>query len=161
MSHIILVILASLLMIPGIITSIFMPGTLYMFVIALVFGYIDQFAHLTPGEVGILAAITGIALIVDFLAGIIGAKSGGAHWTSIVWGLVGFIIGSAIIPIPVVGSLVGMFLGVLGSEWYRTKDGRQAKKAATGTFLGWVAGTGFKIGAALVFLALFIVCAIS
>ena len=157
MTNTVLVIVAIVLLLPGIAMAVLpIPGLLYMFVIALIYGLMDHFLHLSGPEVGILATIAGITLLVDFFSGIIGAKWGGAHWSSIVWGLVGLIIGSAVIPIPIVGSVAGMFLGVLTSEFYRTRDARQAQKAATGSFFGWLFGTGFKVVAALVFLGLFI-----
>jgi uncharacterized protein YqgC (DUF456 family) len=98
-----------------------------------------------------------MAMLIDFISGIVGAKWGGAHWSSIASGIVGLIVGSVFIPIPVVGSLAGMFLGVLSSEYYRTHNLKKAEKAAMGSFFGFIAGTGVRIIASVVFLILFIV----
>lgn len=116
-----------------------------------------MFANLSGLDIGILAAIVVVAFAVDFVAGIVGAKWGGAHWSSILWGLAGLVIGTFIFPAPLIGSVLGMFLGTLASELYRTKDLRHANRAATGSFLGWLAGMGFKLGAAFVFVILLIV----
>lgn len=161
MSYDILVVVFSLVLIPGLIMAIVpgLPGLLYMLVIALIFGFIDQFTHLTLGNFGILAAITAVAMLLDLFSGIIGAKWGGAHWTSIVYGLAGLIVGSLVIPVPIVGSLAGMFLGVLFSEWYRTANIKKANKAAVGSFAGSLVGMVGNSVAAVAFLTLFIVFA--
>ncbi len=161
MPYILSLIIAALLLIPGIAMAVLpVPGALYMFIVALVFAYIDGFMHLSATDISILAALTFLTMLVDFFAGMIGAKWGGAAWMSIVWGFFGFIVGSAIIPIPIFGSLAGMFIGVLASEWFRTRDVRQAHKAAAGSFLGWLAGTGFKVASAVAFIVLFVILAL-
>ncbi len=162
MPYILELIVFSVLLIPGIALAIVpgIPNILYMLAVAVGFGFADHFAHLSGFDIGILSALAALTLLVDFLAGIVGAKWGGAHWSSIAWGVVGLVLGSAFIPVPFVGSIIGMFLGVLASELYRTNDLRQARKAATGSFLGWLAGTGFKVAASVVFLGLFVLLAI-
>ena len=162
MTDIFILVAASVLLIPGILMAIIptVPGMLYMLVIVLVYGIYDHFVHVTWIEFGILAAITAVAMIIDTVSGLIGAKWGGAHWSSIVSGIVGLILGSALIPIPIVGSIIGMFFGVLASEWYRTRNMSQAHRAATGSLLGTLAGAGVKIVAAIVFLVLFIIFAL-
>ena len=162
MTHTIWLIAAVLLLLSGIALSFVpgIPGILYMLAIAGVYGYFDGLAHLSGLDLGILALLAAVTLLVDFFSGILGAKWGGAHWSSIIWGTVGLIAGSMFIPIPLLGSVIGMVLGVLASELYRTKDMRFAQKAAVGSFVGWLAGTGFKAVASVAFIVLFVVLAI-
>ncbi len=162
MTHTIILIIAGVLLIPGIIMSIIpaIPGMLYMIVIALLYGFYDHFTVMTLIDLAILGAVAAIAMIIDTVSGMIGAKWGGAHWSSLISGLAGLILGSAFIPVPIIGSLVGMFFGVLASEWYRTRNVSQAHRAATGSLLGSLAGAGVKIVASVLFLILFVVFAI-
>jgi uncharacterized protein YqgC (DUF456 family) len=159
MPYILLVTLFSLALLPGIFLSLVpgIPGILYMLAVAIGFGFVDHFAHLSGLDIGILSAVVALALLVDFVSGIAGAKWGGAHWSSILWGIVGLVLGSLFIPVPIFGSIIGMFLGVLASEFYRTKDVRLANKAAVGSFIGWLVGTGIKVIASIVFMVAFIV----
>ena len=162
MTHTIILIIASILLVPGIIMAIIpaIPGMLYMLIIALFYAFYDRFVHVTLLDLGILALITALAMIIDTVSGLIGAKWGGAHWTAIVSGFVGLILGSAFIPVPIVGSLAGMFFGILASEWYRTRNVTHAHRAATGSLIGSLAGTGVKIAASVAFFALFIFFAV-
>ena len=158
MTYIAWLIIAAVLLLPGIAISVLpVPGILYMLAIAAMFGILDHFVHLSGLDLGILSVLALVTLAADFWSGIAGAKWGGAHWTSILWGMVGLFVGSVVIPIPFFGSVIGMILGVLGSELYRTKNIQAAQKAAAGSFFGWLAGTGFKVVAAVIFLVLFIV----
>ncbi len=163
MTYIFALIATLILLLPGIFLALIpgIPGILYMLVIAAAFGLFDHFVHITPLGMGVLALIAAVNLLGEFLAGIVGAKWGGAHWSSILWGIVGLVAGSALIPIPFMGSIIGMFIGVLVSELYRTRDIERAQKAATGSFLGWLAGTGFKLATSIIFFVLFVIFALA
>lgn len=119
-----------------------------------------MFSNISALDIWILAAFILVTLLADFILGLWGARWGGAAWKSIAWGLVGLVAGTFIIAVPVVGSLAGMFLGVLISEMYRTRDLDKANKAAVGSFLGWLLGMGFKLIAIFVFIILFILLAV-
>ena len=163
MSYSIILIITSVLLIPGIVAS-FIPGIpnlLYMLLIALVFGVYDGFVHITTSNALTLTIVVVVAMLIDLVAGIIGAKWGGASWKSILYGIGGLLVGSIFIPVPVVGSIVGMFLGVLLHEMHRTHNIRIANKAAMGSLLGFLAGTGVRILASIVFFVLFIVFAVN
>ncbi len=131
-----------------------LPGLLYMFLVVVGFSFVDHFKHFTGLDILIFGIITAVAMLVDFFSGILGAKWGGAHWTSLFSGFAGLLLGSFFIPIPILGSMIGMFLGVLISELYRTKNVTNAGKAAAGSFLGSVVGMVVNIFCALLFFGL-------
>lgn len=57
--------------------------------------------------------------------------------------MVGLILGIFLTP---VGMILGSFLGAFLSEWYYNRQGvPQALKAAIGSFLGFITGTGLKV----------------
>ena len=150
-------IISIILLIPGLVTA-FIPGfpnLVYMFVIMLGFGIYDKFVHLTSINIIVIGIIVTAVMFVDFISGIAGAKLGGAHWVSMFSGFIGLIIGTFLIPVPILGSLIGMFLGILLSEWYRTKDIRKANKAAVGSFIGTVAGMVIRVLTSFIIFVLF------
>lgn len=160
-SHLLVIIVFAVLLIPGVVMSLMpgLPGLLYMFFVVLIFGFIDQFTNLTLGNIGILAIITAVAMLVDLTSGIIGAKWGGAHWSSLIYGAIGLVVGAFVIPIPIVGSIVGLFLAILVAEWCRTLSFRKANKAALGGFAGSLVGIISNGTAAVAILTLFIIFA--
>lgn len=125
--HITLVIIFTVLLLPGFVAQIMMlPGVPYMFVIALVFGFLDHFTHLTGTNIAILAGIAACTLIVDQLAGFIAAKWGGAQGKTFLFAMAGALVGSFIFPL--FGGLIGLFVGILIGEMIRRRG--VAKKTA-------------------------------
>lgn len=158
MSNTILTIITSILMLPGIAMAFLpsIPNIVYMFAIALAYGLIDRFVNLSHLGLGILAAIALLTLVLENISGLLGAKFGGAHWTSIITGLLGFIVGSAFIPIPIMGGIIGLTVAVLASEYYRTRNVRQAQRAAAASAVGSIVGSVIKVGGSVIFMTVFI-----
>jgi uncharacterized protein len=133
-----------------------LPALSYMFVVALAFAFVTHFATISiEGILGLLG-VTLVSVVIDHTSGLLGAKYGGAHGKSLMWGMLGAIIGTFVFPI--FGSFIGLFLGVLVAELHYKKrltpDGA-ALKAASGAVMGSIAGVAVNIAIAVVFLASF------
>lgn len=131
-----------------------LPALSYMALVSFVFGLFDRFVHLTVIELLILVSITALSIIVDHLSGILGAKYGGAHGTSLLWGIVGSIIGTFIAPL--FGSLAGLFVGIVGRELWIGRGKLRATKSATGALAGTIVGVVVNVALAIVFIVLFV-----
>jgi len=159
MSNTLLAIIFTILLIPGIAGAFLpLPGLLYMFIISLIFGFVDKFAHLQPWELGILAGIALISIINDYLTGMLGAKYGGAAQKSMLFGIAGMIVG--LILFPPFGGLVGVFVGILITELIRGTKQEKALRAATGGLIGSIVGMVVTLVLAIIFLFLFAIFAI-
>ena len=107
----------------------------------------------------ILAVTLLIAVIIGILDYIIPAKGtkyfGGSKYG--IWGTnIGLVVG-IFAPIPF-GFLIGPFVGALVGELiYNSQEKGRAFKAATGSFIGFLAGTFMKVLVSLLFLGLFLV----
>lgn len=145
-----------LLLLPGF-AGIFLPipGLLYMFVVALINGLIDKFERLQPWELGILGGIALVGIFNDYLTGMLGAKYGGAAQKSMIYGIIGMVIGTFLLP--PLGGLVGVFLGILIAEIFNHRNGQRAVRAATGGLLGSIAGMVITLILAIMFVFLFAV----
>ncbi|PJE67645.1 hypothetical protein COU95_01245 [Candidatus Shapirobacteria bacterium CG10_big_fil_rev_8_21_14_0_10_40_9] len=160
MSYLILVIVFAIFLFAGI-ASVFLlvfPSLPLMFIIALIFGFIDKFQHLTTLNIIILASLAVASIVIDYLSGLIGAKIGGASREAIILGIVGLIIG--LIIFPPFGSAIGLFFGILASEIIHIKNLKKALKSATGGLLGSLAGTALQLILAILFEVLFIIFAL-
>ncbi len=159
MNHIVLTIIFVILLFPGFAGIVLpFPALPYMFVVALIYGFIDKFQHLRPTELIILGVIMLISFINDCLSGILGAKYGGASRASLLYGGIGMILG--LIIAPPFGGIPGLFAGVLIGEILMFRDHEKALKAATGSLIGTVAGMLISLVLVLVFLVLFIIFSI-
>jgi len=160
MTHTILIIIFSVLLLAGSISVLFFifPSLPVMFLIAFAYGFIDHFQHITGLDLVILGGIAILAEGIDFVSGIWGAKLGGASRDAIIIGIVGLIIG--LITFPPFGSVIGLFLGILLAEILHFKDIVKALKAAGGGLLGSLLGMIIKVILAILFLVLFIIFAL-
>jgi uncharacterized protein YqgC (DUF456 family) len=148
-------IIALVLMAPGVLLPLIplVPALLYLFLIALTFGFIDGFSALAVGELLTLLVFVGLSLVVDQSAGIIGAKYGGAHTKSIFWGIGGGILG--LFALPPFGAPIGLFIAVFAAEVYYHKTHKQALRAAGGAVAGALTGMVINMALAVAFIGTF------
>lgn len=160
MEYILLVILFGILMLPGLVLVFipFLPSLSYMVVVALIFALIDKFNNVTLENLLILAGIWLVGVAIDYFAGLLGARFGGASMRSVFSGAVGSLIGLVIFP--PFGMFIGLFLGVLISELHRHRTGMQAFTAARDGLIGSAVGMGINFILAIVMIVLFFVFAL-
>lgn len=125
-----------------------------MFILALIYGFVDKWQHLTLANIIVLLVIALASLAIDYFSGILGAKYGGASGKSMLWGMLGLIIG--LIIFPPFGGIIGLFVAITIAEFKLHGNNKKAVKAATGGLLGTLAGMAINLILALVFLGLFI-----
>lgn len=132
-----------------------LPGIPLMFIVTLVYGLASDFSRMEPRHLWIFGSITLVALLIDWSAGLIGAKFGGASRRSLLFGLVGMIIG--FVAFPPFGAVAGLFIGVFVSEVASKRTGEQALKSATSSLVATAGGVIANVILALAFLITFIV----
>lgn len=156
MTQTFLLIIFGLLLLPGLAMVFvpFLPAFWYLLAVAALFGAIDGFVHLTLGNFALLAAIFGASILVDWSAGLLGARLGGAAWKSLFFGVFGAFVGFLILP--PLGVLPGLFAGVLFGELYRRKSAPAALRAAGGALIGVVTGLAINAALALLFVVSFV-----
>ena len=154
MSHFALTIIFAILLFPAVFLVLIpmMPAMSYMFGMTLVYGIVDHFEHLEGWELGLLAGIFCLSLLVDYSAGILGAKYAGASKQSIIWGFVGLILGSILMP--PFGGIAGLFLAVFIKEIFLNKSKAAALRAAAGSLAGAITGVILNLALAFTFFIL-------
>lgn len=132
-----------------------LPGIPLMFIATLVYGLASDFSRMEPWHLWVFGGITILALLIDWSAGLIGAKFGGASRRSLLFGLAGMIIG--LVTFPPFGAVAGLFLGVFFSEVAGKRTGEQALKSATSSLVATAGGVIANIVLAIAFLITFVV----
>ncbi len=131
------------------------PGIPYMLFVTGLFSVLTKFDVVKPWMLAVFAGITLLSIIVDYSAGLIGAKLGGASKTSVIVGLIGLVIG--LIVFPPFGALIGLFAGVFLAELIEFKDHAKALKAASYSLVTTVIGALVNIALAITFFILFLI----
>jgi hypothetical protein len=130
------------------------PGTVLIFVSALVYAYLEGFQTVGWPTLLVMALLTLVGTTADMWATSVGAKAGGASGWSIVSGVIGGLLGLLVFSLP--GAIIGAILGVLLTEAYRVHDWRKAIKAGGGWMAGWLLSVVVRLAVGLVMVALFV-----
>ena len=148
-------ILAVILVIVGLAGTVLpaLPGAPLVFLGLLLAAWADGFQKVGWFPLTILGILTVGTFVVDFLATSLGAKRVGASYLAIGGAVVGTIVG-LFLGIP--GLLLGPFVGAVAGEYIARRDLRQAGKVGLGTWLGLVLGTAAKLGLIFLMIGLFV-----
>jgi uncharacterized protein YqgC (DUF456 family) len=131
-----------------------LPGTAFVLAGIVLAAWIDDFNRIGGVTIGIVAVLAVIAWVLDYVAGLLGAKKAGASRQAI--------IGAAL------GTVAGLFMGLVGvlfmplvgaalGEYLARRDQRQAVHVGVATWLGIMAGMLAKVAIAFVMVGLFVV----
>ena len=148
-------VVVAILLLAGLVGSVvpFLPGTPLILLAALVHAFATGFSPIGPGRLAILAGLTVLAQLLDYLAGAVGAKKfGGSGWAvagALVGGIVGFFFGP-------LGLLLGPVLGAVVGELLKQGDLIHSLKAGLGTLIGMLLGAAARFTLAVTMVGLFL-----
>jgi uncharacterized protein YqgC (DUF456 family) len=147
--------LAAVMMLVGLVGTILpaLPGVPLIFAGMLLAAWADGFMHIGVWTLVLLGFLCVVAVAIDFIASLMGAKrvgaSGWALFGAAVGTLAGFFLG-----IP--GLILGPFVGALVGELIAGGTMRRAAEVGFGTWLGLLFGTLAKIALSFAMLGIFI-----
>ena len=151
--------LAALLVLVGIAGTVLpaLPGLPLVFAGMLLAAWAGDFQQVGGWMLGLLAILTVLSLVVDFIATALGAQRVGASRLALVGAVIGTFAG---LLFGIVGIFVGPFLGALIGELIHGRGAGaqkfgQATRVGFGTWLGILLGTVLKLGLAFAMLGLF------
>jgi uncharacterized protein YqgC (DUF456 family) len=133
------------------------PGSLLIWLTVLLYMLFERAYGLTAidpftfGAITLIALVTGLA---DFWLPLLGARAGGSARRSLVFGVVGSIVGTFMLPL--FGTVAGYALGVLLGEYHKHGDWNRALRAGLGGLAGWGLATALQLGGGFLILILFI-----
>lgn len=131
-----------------------LPGQFFIWLAALVFGWLTEWEFLNVRMFILLTLLMLLAAGIDLVAGWLGARKGGASWPAIavgfVLGLIGLIIFNAI------GAIIGIVAGIVGYEYSQYQDWPRAWKAGGGYLGGMLISLITRFVISLAMVALFV-----
>jgi len=155
-SGIVLNILFCIILFVGVmITMMGLPGNILIVIAGLSYGYYENFAQIDYVTLVIIVGAFIISELIEFVAGVIGARKEKASKRGMAAAFVGTIIGSigGTMILPVIGTLLGAFAGAAVStilaEYSKTKDIKLAKRVGIGVVKGQFVGMVIKVVTAI------------
>lgn len=147
-------VLAAILVIVGLIGTVLpaLPGVPLVFCGLLLAAWADDFAHAGVFTLFVLGALTVLALGIDFVAGVLGAKKVGASRYAVIGAALGTLLG-LFFGLP--GLLLGPFVGALAGELVAGGTLRKATGVGVGAWLGFLVGAIAKLAICFAMLGIF------
>ena len=147
-------ILAALIVISGLIGVVVpaLPGIPIMLAGLVLAAWSTGFEPVGWGTIAVLAALTALSVLIDFLAAAFGAKRQGASprafWGATLGAVVGLFFG-------LVGVVLGPFIGAVAAELTSGRGAQQAGRSGYGVWIGLILGTAAKLAIAFLMLGIF------
>lgn len=154
--EILLFVLAAVLILVGLAGTLLpaLPGIPLVYAGMFLAAWADHFQHIGRVTLVVLGALCLLALAIDFMASLMGAKRVGASG----WALFGAALGTlGGLFFGLVGVLCGPFVGALGGELIAGGTLKRATTVGLGTWLGQLMGTLAKVALAFTMLGVFAV----
>lgn len=151
----ILMLLAVALVVVGVIGTVLpaLPGAPIVFLGLLLAAWVDHFEKVGWFTLTVLAVLTALTFVVDFMAASLGAKRVGASWAALAGAALGMIVG-LFFSIP--GLILGPFVGAVLGEYLARKDWAQARRVGLGTWLGMLLGIAGKLALIFTMVGIFV-----
>ena len=152
---IVLWIVGVLLVIAGIAGIVFpaLPGHVLIFAGLFLAAWADNFARVGGWTLALIGVIGALSYTVDFVAAALGAKRVGASGRAVVGAGLGTLLG---IPFGLPGVLFGPLVGAVVGELTVQRQWRRAAGVGVAAWIGFLIGTGVKVGLAFAMIAIFI-----
>jgi uncharacterized protein YqgC (DUF456 family) len=151
-----LLVLGVLVIVAGIVSLAMplVPGVAIIFLGVVLVAWADDFTRIGPLTLGVLFALTLVAMVADNVAGMFGARRAGASG----WGVFGAGVGAVVgLPLGLPGVMLGPAVGALAFEYLKNPDLKRAGKAGLGGLFGYVLAVVAKAVFGLTLVALAVV----
>lgn len=152
-----IVIIISLTILVGIAGTFvpFLPGVPLIFIGIASYGWFEGFHHITPRYLVIIASLTVLSMIMDYLSSILGAKIFGSSKQG-TWGaLIGTFLG--LFFFPPIGIFIGPLAGAIIGEIAAGNEINKALKVGLGTVAGLFSGMVFNLILAIAMIISFLI----
>ena len=132
----------------GLLVIPFLPGLIIIWAAALGYGIAAGFGALGWVMFALITLLMVAGSILDNVLMSTTAHKEGAPWWVVLVAMAAAIIGSFVIPIPIIGGILSALLVLFLIEWLRRKDWRKALTAMKGMLVGcgWAFVFRFIIG---------------
>ena len=143
-----LTVIASILMVIAFFASLlpFLPGPFLLWLISIVYGVLTGFSQLTVGSAILITALMLIATSKDIWMPLVGMRKYGVSCSSALGMMIGGLVGTFAIPIPIVGTLLGAMGGAILLELLNLGDLQLALKAGGFAFKSFLLGMATEMG---------------
>jgi uncharacterized protein len=131
-----------------------LPGTILIFAGVAFAAWAEDFSRISGLTVGFLAFLTALAWILEYVAGLLGAKAAGASRAALVGAALGTVLG---VFSGFWGLLFFPLIGAFAGEFYARGNALGAGRVSLATWIGILVGTIAKVAIGFMMVGIFLV----
>jgi uncharacterized protein YqgC (DUF456 family) len=131
-----------------------LPGTALVLAGIVLGAWIDDFERVGGGALAVVAVLAVLSWVLDYVAGLMGARRAGASREALIGAALGTVAG---IFMGLVGVLFMPFVGAAIGEYLSRRDHQQAVKVGMATGVGLLVGLMAKVVLACMMVGVFVV----
>ncbi|MCS7072672.1 MAG: DUF456 domain-containing protein [Anaerolinea sp.] len=106
-----------------------LPGAILVWAVAVVTAILNHFIQITPLAVAMMTIIMAINATSDIWLPMLGVRTSGLTCLGAVGSMLGGLVGTFVIPLPILGTLIGTVIGALAIELIYFGEMRKAFQA--------------------------------
>jgi uncharacterized protein len=137
------------------------PGSVVVWAIAAIAGAITQFERVTVGAVLIITVIMIVQVTSDWWLPVLGVRTSGLTCPAALGSMVGGIIGTFVLPIPILNTLIGTVAGALVVDYFFRRRRKLAIEAGKSAFKLFIVSFILEGIASIMMLCIFLFSAFS
>ncbi len=143
-----LLILATALMIVTLVLAFvpILPGSLMPWAVGIVYGLLTGWTRITPLAAVIMTLLMLVGVTADYWRPLLGAKTAGMGCRTSLGSFAGGFLGTFLIPIPLIGTVIGLIAGALLMEFVQFRDLAKAMTAGRAALKQFAVGYALTIG---------------
>lgn len=128
-----------------------LPGPPLSFAGLWLYAWATGYGRVSPEILVVFGVLTALTFVTDALSPALGAKG----YRASAWGVAGSLIGAfgGMFVLGPIGIVVGPFIGAFAGEWLHSRNAERSTRVAWGAFVGFVAGSLFRLGVIVAMLA--------
>lgn len=142
-----LVVIALVLMVLATFLAILpvVPGPAVVWAIGVVFAALTNFERVSGFSVLIMTILMVLGSTSDWWLPVLGMRTQGSSCLAIAGSLVGGLVGTFLIPVPILGTLIGAVAGAMALEFARLREFRQAIETGGAALVAYFVGMAAEI----------------
>ena len=131
-----------------------LPGTAFVLAGIVLGAWIDDFTRVGGVALSVIAVMAIAAWVLDYIAGLVGARRAGASRQAVLGAAIGTVLG---LFMGLVGVLFLPLVGAALGEWLARRDSEVAVRVGIATWLGLMVGLMAKVVLAFMMIGVFLV----
>ncbi len=160
-TSILLLAIASMILITLVSIIPYVPGPIFVWGVGLVTAFLTSFERVTIPAVVLMTLFMLAGTFQEYWLPLFGVRGEGLSCLGAVGSIVGGLAGTFLIPVPILGTIVGMVLGALVIEYARIREMSHALRAGKTAFKLYLWGMVVEFAFSVLIIATFIISTLS